>query len=304
MIRSIRMLHHFLAASRASNLHRAAKTVSVTQSALSKSLSQLEADLGVQLFERSVRGVTLTKYGESLYARAVRVEAECALIDRELSEMSTGHAGSLTIGAGAAWISVLLPGILVALQRSRPSAHFTVLRSSGPQFAQDFANGEIDLGLGSIDAIAQNTDEYICEPLSTIETRFLAGSRHPLHARAQVSFADFSEYSWAMLRQDVELTKRLNVMFASKRLPAPTVAVSAESVTTVLEAVRLSQMISCLPAPLIPLAETFDVHPLPIDTSPWTFQSGVIYQKASIGYPLLTDLLTALHEKFGDISSH
>ena len=299
MLRSLRMLTHFLAASRASNLHRAAKMVSVSQSALSKSLQQLETDLGVKLFDRSVRGVTLTKYGEALHERASRVEAECALIEREINEMASGRAGSLSIGAGAAWSSVRLPKILVALQESRPSARFTVLRSSGPQFAEQFANGEIDIGLGSLDAITQNEDEYACEPLSMIETHFLAHRNHDLHRQSHVSLEELSNYPWSMFRLDQELHKRIGTLFDSNRLSRPAPVLTADSVTTVLETLRLSKMITCLPTPLLSLAKSFDVEPLPVGISPWTFRSGVVYRKASLGYPLLDEMLNALHQQFG-----
>lgn len=99
-IGSIRMLRHFIAASQTGNIHRAAKTQSLTQSAITKSIKQLEEGLGVPLFDRSSTGVSLTSYGHALYARAKRVEAECELIEKELSEMASGHAGRLTIGAG------------------------------------------------------------------------------------------------------------------------------------------------------------------------------------------------------------
>ncbi len=299
MLRSLRMLTHFLAAARSLNLHRASKQVSVTQSALSKSLQQLEADLGVKLFDRSVRGVALTKFGDSLYVRACRIEAECDLIERELAEMASGQSGSLNIGAGAAWSSVLLPQILVNLQKTRPSAHFTIRRSSGPQFAEQFANGEIDIGLGSLNTIAQNEDDFICEPLSTIQTYFLVHRDHRLHGQTRVGLEDMTSYPWSMFRLDKELHERIALLFTSNNLRFPVPALSVDSVTTVLESLRLSNMITCLPSPLLSLAKSFDVYPLPVGISPWTFQSGVVYRKTSLVYPLLQDLLDILHDQFG-----
>lgn len=67
------------------------------------------------------------------------------------------------------WSSVLLPGGLTQLHRRQPSARFTILRSSGPRFAELFADGEIDLPLGALDAFAADDDSLACEPLSKIE---------------------------------------------------------------------------------------------------------------------------------------
>ena len=149
MLRSLRMLNHFLAASRKGNIHQAAESLALTQSAVSKGIQQLEAELGVPLFERSSRGVRLTRFGEVLYERAAQVETECELIKREMAEMAHGRRGNLRIAAGAVWSSVLLPQALSRLHAKRPSARFTIIRSSGPRFAELFAEGRIDMALGS-----------------------------------------------------------------------------------------------------------------------------------------------------------
>lgn len=299
MIRSIRMLKHFLAASRSGNIHRAAKAESLTQSALSKSLQQLESDLGVPLFDRSVQGVTLTKFGEALYDRAARVEAECELIEREMTEMASGRAGNLRIAAGAVWSSVLLPQVLTQLHRRRPSARFTILRSSGPRFAELFADGEIDLALGALDAFAADGDSFVCEPLSRIKTVFLAHRDHELHKSSAVSLADLARHSWSMFRQDPELLQRVGTLFAANDLPRPQPVLLADSVTSVLEMSRSAKTVTCLPTPLLPIAEPFGVLPLPIDVTPWTFQSGVMFRKSGLGYPLLAELLEVLRDTFG-----
>lgn len=299
MIHSLRMLRHFLAAARTGNLHRAAETECVTQSALSKSLQRLEADMGVPLFERSVRGVTLTKFGDVLYARAARMQRESELIEREVAEMATGRSGSLTIGAGTAWSSVLLPNVLAGLLRHRPQASFTVLRSIGARFTQQLADGEIDVGLGSLDAIEREDDDTVCEPLSVVRTHFLAHKDHPLHSRSEVALEDLAAYPWAVFRRDEELRRRISRLFATNNLPEPKAAISADSFTTVLEVMRLSPLITCLPSPLLSVARSFDISSLPIEQSPWTFQSGVVYRRASLGYPLLEELLGALRSQFG-----
>ncbi|MDE0304255.1 MAG: LysR family transcriptional regulator [Albidovulum sp.] len=302
VLRSIRMLNHFLAASRAGNIHRAAKELALTQSALSKSIRQLEEELGVALFERSSRGVRLTRFGEVLYERAARIETECNLIEREMAEMAQGRRGNLRIAAGAVWSSVLLPRVLSRLHAKRPSAQFTMIRSSGPRFADLFADGRIDIALGSLDSFSSANDSFICEPLSEFETLFLAHRDHALHRNPEVALKDLAECSLSMFRLDPELVRRVGTLFATNGLPRPQPILLADSLTSVLEMLRSSGNITCLPSPLLSIAEPFGVIPLPIDLSPWTFQSGVMFRRTGLHYPLLADMLAILREEYGSVS--
>ncbi len=302
MLRSLRMLNHFLAASRTGNIHKAARSLSLTQSALSKSIHQLEAELGVTLFERSSRGVSLTRFGEVLYERAAQVETECNLIEREMAEMAQGRRGNLRIAAGAVWSSVLLPRVLSRLHARRPSAQFTIIRSSGPRFADLFADGRIDIALGSLEAFSSANDTFVCEPLSEFKTLFLAHHDHELHRNPEVTLKDLASCSLSMFRLDPELVRRVGTLFATNGLPRPQPTLLADSVTSVLEMLRSSDTITCLPSPLLSIAEPFGVVPLPIDLSPWTFQSGVMFRRTGLRYPLLADVLSILREEYGSRS--
>src|ERR1700761_3572447 len=79
-------------------LMAAAEALSVSQPAVTKSIKELEARLGVQLLERSGAGVRLTRYGEMLLRRARTVVSEIANAERELEEMKSGAQRSLSIG--------------------------------------------------------------------------------------------------------------------------------------------------------------------------------------------------------------
>lgn len=303
VLRSLRMLNHFLAASRSGNIHRAAQNLSLTQSGLSKSIHQLEEELGVTLFERSSRGVRLTRFGEVLYERAAQVETECKLIEREMSEMAQGFRGNLRIAAGAVWSSVLLPQVLSLLHTRLPSAQFTIIRSSGPRFADLFDEGRIDMALGSLEAFSSVDDTFACEPLSEIETLFLAHRDHELHRKSEVTIEDLAGCSWSMFRLDPELVRRVGILFATNGLRRPQPTLLADSVTSVLEMLRSSRTVTCLPSPLLSIAEPFGVVPLAIDLSPWTFQSGVMFRRTGLRYPLLADMLSILREKYGSEQS-
>lgn len=293
-IQSLRMLQHFLTAARTRNLHSAAKAESLTQPAITKSLRQLESRLGVELFDRSVKGVALNSYGKAILSRAERIEAECGFIERELEEMATGRSGTLTIGAGSVWSTVLLPEIIATLQRERPSASFIVRRSAGPRFGKQIAHGEIDIGLGYAEKQAILNKDLVFEPLSRFGAIFLARRGHPLHSRKNLKAVDLQSCLWATFQLDDALYERMSAFFLTQGCTLPPPSFLADSISSVLSTLGASDMITCLPEPLGQLARKFDVVPLDVRDNTISFQSGVVYGKSGRGYPLLEETLTVI----------
>lgn len=298
MVKSLRAINHFVAAVKCGSLHKAAVAQGVTQSAISKSLQNLEAELGGELVDRSSRGVTLTKFGEVFFNHALRIQNECNSTMRSMGDIASGQAGTLTIAAGSAWISVFVPQVIAKLHVERPRANFIVLSSAGARFSEQFANDVIDVGLGSIDSIPMISDEFAYEPISFIRTHFLARADHPLHQKGRVTLEDLLQYPWSMPRRDQEMSRQIERYFRSAGLIWPTPSLSADSLTTVLETVRLTSMITSMPSPILGLAATMGVVPLPFEESPWSFRSGIVYRKSSSNHPLLAYTIDVLHEMF------
>jgi len=91
----------------------AARYFNLTPSAVSRQLSDFEQDLGVRLFQRTTRKITLTEPGELLYARASRIVAEVEQVRSELTLLGNTPSGALRVTAPAAFgrrhIAPLLP---------------------------------------------------------------------------------------------------------------------------------------------------------------------------------------------------
>ena len=95
----MRVIHYFLAAAREENITKAAKRLHMTQPTLSRQLAELESELGVRLFERSSRRITLTSEGILFRRRAEEMEE---LLAKTKEEISSGEelAGTVAVGGG------------------------------------------------------------------------------------------------------------------------------------------------------------------------------------------------------------
>src|SRR5690242_7035894 len=97
----LRRLRYFVAVAEHLNFRRAAEALQTSQPSLSQQVRGLEAELGVELFERTKRRVRLTDAGSELLHGARQAIAEFDSATRRAKEARSGVRGSLAIGAVA-----------------------------------------------------------------------------------------------------------------------------------------------------------------------------------------------------------
>jgi LysR family hydrogen peroxide-inducible transcriptional activator len=117
---SLRQLQYALAVAEARGFRTAAERCHVSQPSLSTQIAQLEAVLGVRLFERDRRSVLVTAAGEELLAYARRVLAEADALVDAAERAGDPLAGTVRIGVIPTVSAYLLPDIVPALRRSFP----------------------------------------------------------------------------------------------------------------------------------------------------------------------------------------
>lgn len=96
---TIKQLKYFTAVVECGNISQAAKKLHIAQPPLSAQIKLLEDEYGVTLFERGARSVTLTKAGEYLCSRALKILADIDETENELSDFSKDVKGTLKIGS-------------------------------------------------------------------------------------------------------------------------------------------------------------------------------------------------------------
>ncbi len=98
---SLRIAHlrAFQTVAASTSMQVAARSLGVSQPAISKFIKELEDVFGAQLFIRGPRGVTLTETGSVLGSRTELLLADIAAAQAEVSAVATGAAGRVTIGA-------------------------------------------------------------------------------------------------------------------------------------------------------------------------------------------------------------
>lgn len=143
----IRVLRYFLTVVREEGISRAAEVLHITQPTLSRQLSQMEEELGVTLFHRGTRKITLTNEGILLRRRAEEILALVDKTEQELMEQEENIEGTVTIGCGDLAAVQRLPELIRTFRQKYPAVKFDILTATADYVRESMERGLIDVGL-------------------------------------------------------------------------------------------------------------------------------------------------------------
>jgi DNA-binding transcriptional LysR family regulator len=188
-----RRLQYVLAIARYGSFTAAAEQVGVTQSAITKSVAELERQVGFQIFARTRRGAVLTEQGRAFEERAGRVVDMTQDLLRGVTTNADPFAGLLRIGVCPTSIEWLLMQPTAVLLARHPSIRLEIVGASQERIVQQLRSETIDVALG-YEAGFQEQPDFRRERLSTMPTTLFVRRGHPILEIARVTEADLAKY--------------------------------------------------------------------------------------------------------------
>jgi DNA-binding transcriptional LysR family regulator len=145
----LRHLRYFLAIAQEGGFRRAAARINVAQQALSTQIANLEAEFGVQLFERLPRGIRLSAAGREFLSHAESIVREVDAAHAMLRRLAHGHAGILRVGrSNPMYFAGILGPAFHAFRARAPRAELVVSEMQTMRQLEALHSGIIDVGLG------------------------------------------------------------------------------------------------------------------------------------------------------------
>lgn len=143
----IRVLRYFLTVVREEGINRAAEVLHITQPTLSRQLAQLEEEVGVKLFHRGAKKITLTNEGILLRRRAEEILSLVDRTERELIEQDEFVEGRIVIGCGELAAVQVLPEIIESFREKYPLVTYDIFTGNADLVKEQMEKGLIDIGV-------------------------------------------------------------------------------------------------------------------------------------------------------------
>jgi len=212
-------LNHVVAAAQQGSFTAAARVVGVTQSAITKSIAELERQLGYLIFHRTSRGALLTDEGRAFVDRATRLLADAKELLREHASHDGAFAGILRVGVCPASLEWQVVEPLTALLARYPNLRFDLSGASFERMAQQLRNGDVDVVVGFEDAFSERPD-FKREPLAAAPTVLFARKDHPILRRRPQGTADIARYPFVAPTDSRPYGARIRGIFESQGVDA------------------------------------------------------------------------------------
>jgi DNA-binding transcriptional LysR family regulator len=193
---TLRQLLVFQSVAGTRNFSRTGYAIGLTQPAVSRCITELEAQLGLKLLNRTTREVTLTEAGQRLAARLPRVieELESTLLD--VRELASGQRGRVRVASSPTLSANLMPECIARCQATLPGLELVLLDRMQSDVLASVLSGEVDFGVvidpGERDALE-------CETILTEPFCLACPPGHRLARKRQVRWTDLAGEALVLL---------------------------------------------------------------------------------------------------------
>jgi LysR family transcriptional regulator, regulator of abg operon len=226
------------------SLRAAAQHLGLAQPALTRSLRELEHELGVSLFERKSWGMRLTAMGDVFVRRARAVQAEIHRSREEIDQLNGRISGTVSVGLSMAASVALLPTALKTFSDRFRGVRLKITEGFFADLQNQILDGELDFYVGPMSG-KQYPRELGVEELIGSELVVVGRRGHPL-LRAR-SLAELADARWIGMVISATGVAEPADAFARNGLPAPRVEIETQSaIGTILVASR-SDLLAMLP---------------------------------------------------------
>ena len=221
----------------------AGEKLHVSQSAISRQILLLEAELGEPVFHRIGRRIKITPAGESLLQLSHRVFQDVQDTVAQVTEKQESLRGTMRLVGGMTVCLYVFPSLLAEVRRTHPHLDLKITVGSGERSIALLRSGSGDLGLVTLPVDAADLEAV---PVLEEELLLVTYPSHPLAQKREITPADLTRESF-ILFETGSITRRLVEDFFTREHIAPEIVMETENVEIIKAMVRHGVGISIIP---------------------------------------------------------
>ncbi|KDR34118.1 MULTISPECIES: LysR family transcriptional regulator [Caballeronia] len=239
------------------SLRKAAQQVSLSQPATTKSLREIEAMFGTELFARSPRGIVPNELGRCVIRHARAVRSEIGALRDELAAIMRGGGGMLAIGAVMGSMPEWLAPILRALRQVQPDVSVEVWEDNSARLLSMLDQRLLDLVIGR-PSISVHPEAYDFIPLEVEEVCLVVDGADPLASVQRLTLEALADNPWIVPQAALPMRSLLEQLFDDAEVPFPRYAIETSSTFATLSLLRASAgTVALMP---LKVAQYFQAH--------------------------------------------
>ncbi|PKR49687.1 LysR family transcriptional regulator [Thalassospira marina] len=238
----VRTLRAFVEVVRQGGFSQAAKTVFVTQSAISKAVRQLEDEVGIPLLERIGHSSRMTAAGEVVYARALRILAEREDLLAELDEIRGLKRGALHLGLPPIGSNTLFAPVFAIYRKRFPGIDIRLVEQGSTRLEEMLESGDIELGA----SLLPTAQGFVAQPVRCEPLVALLPAGHDAAHKSRISFDDLADTPLILFEKGFALNRVL-INAARRKNIDPVIAARSSQIDFIMELVAANLGVSFLP---------------------------------------------------------
>ena len=186
---SIRQLTAFVSVADNGSFTRASEQMHLTQSAVSGLIKELESSLGIVLFDRTTRQLSLSVVGHHLLPQARRILNEMQLFENEASSLTSLAQGQVRL-AVSQFAASSMPAVIAQFAKVYPDISVSLLDCSAENVLEHIQNIEVDLGVGTERGFMESEDDISADLLYQLPFCVVMPDNHALAQKSEVIWQD------------------------------------------------------------------------------------------------------------------
>lgn len=198
---TIRQLQYFVAVSDKGSVSGAAHSLSISQSAVTDAIKDLELDLGVRLFERHSRGLSITHKGHQFLRHATKILAGVSDARRSFRDDQAVAVGPLHLGVTSLVAGYVLSDLLARYRRAFPGVEISAIEDNGEYLEHLLVGGKLDIAV-MVTSNLRDRNALQAEILEVSPYRLWLPLGHRLAAAEIIAIGDIASEPLIMLSMD------------------------------------------------------------------------------------------------------
>lgn len=271
----LKRLRTFVTVADLGGVSAASAALAITQPALSRQIKDLEAELGLRLFEQIGRRLRLTTEGAELLTASRTLLRQAEGLVEQARSLSQGDSGELRVGATPHTIANVFPGFLRDFARQYPRLRITTIEAGGITQRDLLLRGELHAAC----AVTEGEQEgFISHRLPPLQILAACHPRWDMLAHPRVEVSNLASLPLLLLKPGYGTRKVFDAACRLERVH-PHVVIESSAPETLLALAREGQGIAIVPASARIDRESLMLRPLHLRDAPLTVEIAVLWNR-------------------------